>query len=73
MRANLLYLVGTQIFVDTSATYTYIMYLRFFADLEQASGWNWGYVCLAYLYTKLTEADRWKMRHITGSMTLLTV
>ena len=38
MKAYLLYLVGTQIFVDTSVTYTDVMYLRFFADLEQASG-----------------------------------
>ena len=40
MRAYLLYLVGTQIFVDTSSTYTDIMYLRYFDDFETIYQWN---------------------------------
>ena len=40
MRAYLLYLVGTHIFVDTSATYTDIMYLQYFDDFEAIHQWN---------------------------------
>ncbi|XP_058784017.1 protein MAIN-LIKE 1-like [Vicia villosa] len=46
MRACILYLVGTPIFMDTVATYTDIMYLRFFVDLETVHEWNWRVACL---------------------------
>ncbi|XP_058762405.1 protein MAIN-LIKE 1-like [Vicia villosa] len=73
MRAYLLYLVGTQIFVDTSVTYTYIMYMRYFDDFETIHQWNWGAAQLAYLYTKLSEGITWNTRQMTSIMSLLTV
>ena len=73
MREYLLYLVVSQIFVDTSATYTDIMYLQFFDDFEAIHQWNWGAACLVYLYTKLDEATKWTTKQVTGSMSLLTV
>lgn len=42
LRAYLLYLVGTVIFMDKSATYTYIVYLRYFVDFERIHEYNWG-------------------------------
>ncbi|XP_058747023.1 protein MAIN-LIKE 1-like [Vicia villosa] len=73
MRANLLYLVGTQIFVNTSATYTDIMYLWFFADFETIHQWNWGASCLVYLHTKLDEGIKWNTKQITDNMSLMTI
>ncbi|CAL5208852.1 unnamed protein product [Lathyrus oleraceus] len=35
LRAYLLYLVGTMIFMDKSASYTYVVYLRYFQDFER--------------------------------------
>ena len=40
MRANLLYLAGTAIFMDKSATYTYVIYLRYFKDFERIHEYN---------------------------------
>ena len=54
MRAYLLYLIGTQIFVDTSVAYTNIMYMWFFKDFQLIVEWNWGVACLVYLYHKLS-------------------
>ena len=73
MRAYLLFLVGTQIFMDTSATYTDVMYLGYFDDFEQIHQWNWGAACLVYLYTKLSEGCKWKTKQMTDNITLLTV
>lgn len=42
LRAYMLYLVGTFIFVDKSVTYVDVVYLRYFADLEQIHEYNWG-------------------------------
>ncbi|XP_058770784.1 protein MAIN-LIKE 1-like [Vicia villosa] len=42
IRTYLLYLIGTQIFLDTSATYILFMYLRYFDDFETIHQWNWG-------------------------------
>ena len=33
----------------------------------------WGATCLVYLYSKLFEACRWKMKHVRDSITLLTI
>lgn len=35
MRSYLLYMVGTSIFVNKSATYKYMVYLRYFKDFER--------------------------------------
>lgn len=55
MRAYLLYLVGTAIFVDKSATYLDVLYLRYFEDIEQIHEYNWGPACLVYLNSKLSD------------------
>ncbi|CAL5198435.1 unnamed protein product [Lathyrus oleraceus] len=72
MRAYLLYLLGTMIFVEKSATYTDVIYLLCFEDFERIHEYNCGVACLVYLYSKLSEGCRWKTNQITGSITLLT-
>ena len=69
----LMYLVGTSVFVDTSGHYTDVAYLRHFTDLSTIRDWNSGATVLTYLYQKLNEASRWRVRALTGSCTLLTV
>lgn len=73
MRAYLLYLVGTTIFVDKSATYVDVFYLRYFEDFKQIHEYNWGATCVAYLYSKLFEGCKWKTKKVASNITLLTV
>lgn len=40
MRVYLLYLAGTVIFMDKSATYTNVIYLRYFQDFERIHEYN---------------------------------
>ncbi|XP_050890136.1 uncharacterized protein LOC127095499 [Lathyrus oleraceus] len=53
MRAYLLYLVGTAIFMDNSVTYMDVIYLRYFENFERIHEYNWEVACLVYLYSKL--------------------
>lgn len=74
MRAYLLYLVVTSIFMDKSATYVGVVYLRYFDDLEKIHEYNWGEgACLVYLYSKLVEGCMWKIKQVTCNITLLTI
>lgn len=73
MRAYMLYLIDTVMFVDKSVTYTYVVYLRYFEDFQRIHEDNWDVVCLVYLYLKLSEGTRWKTKQITNNITLLTI
>lgn len=73
MRAYLLYLIDTAIFMDKSATYVDLVYLWYFEDFERIHEYNWGNACLVYLYSKIFKGCSWKMKHVTGSITLLTI
>lgn len=42
LRSYLMYLVGTSIFMDTSAYYIDVVYLGCFIDFEQIHEYNWG-------------------------------
>lgn len=42
MRAYLLYLVGTTIFMDKSAIYVDVLYLRYFKDFKWIHEYSWG-------------------------------
>src|SRR3954465_9004343 len=68
-----MHVVGVACFVDKSARYVDVTYLRYFMDLTTVHQWNWGAATLAYLYQKLNEASNWRTRHLVGSCTLLTV
>lgn len=46
MRAYMLYLVGTVIFVDKGVTYTDVINLRYLEDFERIHEYNWRVVYL---------------------------
>ncbi|XP_058782689.1 protein MAIN-LIKE 1-like [Vicia villosa] len=72
LRCWYMHVVGAAVFVDKSARYVDVTYLRYFMDLTTVHQWNWGAATLAYLYQKLNEASNWRTRQLTGSCTLLT-
>src|SRR3954468_14719489 len=73
LRCWYMHVVGAACFVDKSARYVDVTYLRYFMDLDTVHQWNWGAATLAYLYQKLNEASNWRTRQLTGSCILLTV
>lgn len=73
MRAYLLYLVDTTLFVDKSSTYVDVLYLRYFEDSEWIHEYNQEAACLVYLYSKLSDGCRWKTKKMTINITLFTV
>src|SRR3954470_17501091 len=73
LRCWYMHVVGAACFVDKSARYVDVAYLRYFIDLDTVHQWNWGSATLAYLYQKLNEASNWRTRQLVGSCTLLTV
>src|SRR4051812_32325172 len=52
-----MFVVGVALFVDNSARYVDVTYLRYFMDLTTFNQWNWGSAILVYLYQKLNEAS----------------
>src|SRR3954467_7141210 len=73
LRCWYMHVVGAACFVDKSARYVDVTYLRYFMDLDTVHQWNRGAATLAYLYQKLNEASNWRTRQLVGSCTLLTV
>src|SRR3954467_511835 len=73
LRCWYMHVVGAACFMDKSARYVDVTYLRYFMDLDTVHQWNWGEATLAYLYQKLNEASNWRTRQLVGSCTLLTV
>ncbi|XP_058748419.1 uncharacterized protein LOC131621398 [Vicia villosa] len=67
LRCYFLYLIGTQLFVDMSSSYTDIVYLTYLSDIARIHEYNWGAAVLAYNYHKLGEGCMWKARTIAGS------
>ncbi|XP_058734661.1 protein MAIN-LIKE 1-like [Vicia villosa] len=73
LRCYFPYLIGIQLFVDTSLTYTDIVYLTYLSDITRVREYNWGAVTLAYTYHRLGEGCLWKARIVENSYTLLVV
>ncbi|XP_050895966.1 protein MAINTENANCE OF MERISTEMS-like [Lathyrus oleraceus] len=71
LRAYMLYLVGTVIFVDKSVTYIDVIYLCYLVDFERIHEYNRGAAYLVYLYLKLREGCMRKTKQVTGSVTLM--
>lgn len=55
LRCYFLFMVGTQLFMDTSSSYTYVAYLRYFSDSTRIHEYKWGATTLAYNYFRLGE------------------
>ncbi|XP_058727161.1 protein MAIN-LIKE 1-like [Vicia villosa] len=71
LRCYLLYLIGTQLFVDTSSTYIDVVYLTYLSDIARVHEYNLGAAILAYTYHILGKGSLWKARTVVGSCTLL--
>lgn len=66
-------MVDTSMFVDRSATYVDVVYLKYFTDLTAIDEYNLGDVCLVYLYSKMGESCLWKTKQMTENCIFLTV
>ena len=73
LRSYLIYLIGTFIFVDKGLYHVDMVYLRYCLDFEQIHEYKLETAYLVYLYLKLGESYLWKIKHLTGSWTLLMV
>ncbi|XP_058783666.1 uncharacterized protein LOC131658384 [Vicia villosa] len=71
LRCYLLYFVGTQLFVDTSSTYTNVVYLTYLSGITRVHEYNLGAATLAHTYHRLREGCMWKTMIVVGSCTLL--
>ncbi|XP_058771909.1 protein MAIN-LIKE 1-like [Vicia villosa] len=49
LRCWFMFLVGTMLFVDKSANYVDMTYLRYFIDLSRVQEWNWGGTILGWI------------------------
>ncbi|RYR37897.1 hypothetical protein Ahy_A09g042812 [Arachis hypogaea] len=49
-RANIMMLLGTQLFANKSGNRIYIRWLPYMAKLEEMGGYSWGSTVLAWLY-----------------------
>ncbi|XP_058764248.1 protein MAINTENANCE OF MERISTEMS-like [Vicia villosa] len=50
----------TQLFVDTSSTYTDVVYLTYLSDIACIYEYNWGAAVLVYSYHRLRKGCLWK-------------
>ena len=71
VRIYLLYLVGITLFTNTNVVY--VVYLRYFRDLDLVAGYSWGAAALAHLYMELNNVARWNCNQVAGYLTLLQV
>ena len=56
MRAFVLDLCGSVMFVDSSGDAVPIMFLSLLTEIEKPSNWNWGGAVIAHLYRSLCHA-----------------
>ncbi|ERM95721.1 hypothetical protein AMTR_s00023p00234910 [Amborella trichopoda] len=70
-RAYMLFLISLTIFVDALVSTVPTRYLQFFEDIEGASKYAWGVTTVAFLYQSLGRACTFKLRHFSGSTTLM--
>ncbi|XP_058783156.1 uncharacterized protein LOC131657814 [Vicia villosa] len=61
IRCYFLYLIGTQLFVDTSSSYTDIVYLTYLSDTTHIHEYNWGGGCIGVQLYRLGEGCLWKV------------
>jgi len=73
LRKYLLYLVGYTLFIDKSACYVDVAYLKYFKDLELVNGYAWGVAARSHLCRELNNASHYKTSHMSGYLSLLQV
>jgi hypothetical protein len=73
LRIYLMFLAGITLFIDKSANYVDVVYLRYFRDLEVVDGFSWGVACLSLLYRELNHVAHWSCSQLSGYLSLLQV
>ncbi|KAG5548698.1 hypothetical protein RHGRI_014149 [Rhododendron griersonianum] len=73
VRAYLLYLLGTTLFVDKTGVRVNVSYLDLLSDLTLVSTYAWGVGALGFLYRQLGQASRCHVKGMGGYTTLLEV
>ncbi|KAG5524037.1 hypothetical protein RHGRI_030895 [Rhododendron griersonianum] len=73
VRAYLLYLLGTTLFVDKTGIRVNVSYLALLSDLTLVSTYAWGVGVLGFLYRQLGQASRCHVKGMGGYTTLLEV
>ncbi|KAG5516579.1 hypothetical protein RHGRI_037333 [Rhododendron griersonianum] len=71
VRAYLLYLFGTTLFVDKTGVRVNVSYLALLSDLTLVSTYAWGVGALGFLYRQLGQASRCHVKGMGGYTTLL--
>ncbi|KAI8573113.1 hypothetical protein RHMOL_Rhmol01G0253200 [Rhododendron molle] len=71
VRAYLLYLLGTTLFVDKTGIRVNVSYLALLSDLSLVSMYGWGVEALGFLYRQLGRASRCHVKGMGGYGTLL--
>ncbi|KAG5528431.1 hypothetical protein RHGRI_029193 [Rhododendron griersonianum] len=71
VRAYLLYLLGTTLFVDKIGIRVNVSYLALLSDLTLVSTYAWGVGALRFLYRQLGQASRCHVKGMGGYTTLL--
>ncbi|XP_058749047.1 uncharacterized protein LOC131622013 [Vicia villosa] len=69
LRYYFLYLLGAPLFMDTSSSYTNVVYLRYLLDTARIHEHNWGVATQAYNYHIFREGCLWKgwiLQHFPG-------
>ncbi|XP_058748402.1 protein MAIN-LIKE 1-like [Vicia villosa] len=60
LRCYFLFMLDTQLFMNTSSTYTDVVYLRYLSDIARVREYNLGAATLVYSYHRLEEGYLWK-------------
>lgn len=53
IRTYLIFLVGSTIFTQKNVSYTYLVYLEYFIDLDMVDDYTWSITVLLNLYIEL--------------------
>jgi len=61
------------LFIDKSATYVDVSYLRYFRDLEVVSDYAWGVASLAHLNRELNKVSHYKTKNLAIYLSWLQV
>lgn len=63
---HLLYLKSVTLFIDKSATFVDVIYLKYLCDLKLVNHYAWGAVILAHLYKELKNGCCYQIKHLVG-------
>lgn len=73
MKIYFFYFVGTTRFINKSSIYINIVYLKYFTNIHTFNEYFGGSIYLAYLYSQLNEARKFKTIKLVGHICLFKV